>query len=65
MKMKRQKTFIWNMVIMMTKLKKARKAKKECPMQRKVPEPEKLKAIPELNENESDDEYEKTEEIDL
>ena len=34
-------------------------------MQRKVPEPEKLKAIPELNENESDDEYEKTEEIDL
>ena len=34
--------------------------KKECPKQRKVPEPEKLKAIPELNENESYDEYEDT-----
>mgnify|MGYP003329116773 CR=1 FL=1 len=28
MKMKRQKKFIWNMVIMMTKLKKSRKTKK-------------------------------------
>lgn len=71
-KMKREKTFIWNLVIMMTKLKKSRKAKKkiQCSastklIRRKFPEPEKLEAIPEPNENESDDEDEKIEEIGL